>query len=58
MKQQPNESTEDYLKRLFAEGDKAISNLKKIRQDLKRDGIIRFCNKCGCELKSNKHKCD
>ena len=58
MKQKPNETNEDYLKRLFAEGDKAIANLNQNKKDMKRDGVIAFCNKCGCNLYANKeHKC-
>lgn len=59
MEQKPNESTEDYLKRLFAEGDRSIANLKKIKEDMKRDGVIGFCNKCGCNRYADKeHKCE
>jgi hypothetical protein len=59
MEQKPNESKEDYLKRLFAEGDRAIANLKQIKEDMKRDGVIGFCNKCGCNRYADKeHKCE
>lgn len=54
----PNESMNDYLNRLFAEGNKAIDNLKSINEDMKRDGVIGFCNKCGCDKYADKeHKC-
>jgi hypothetical protein len=54
----PNESMNDYLNRLFAEGNKAIDNLKSINEDMKRDGVIGFCNKCGCDKYGDKeHKC-
>ena len=58
MKQRENETEQDYLKRLFAESDRSIANVKKIKEDMKREGVIGFCNKCGCNLYSNKeHRC-
>jgi hypothetical protein len=53
------ESSEEYVKRLFAEADRAIENIEKVKQDMKRDGVIGFCNKCGCHRFANKeHKCE
>ena len=58
-KQKIGETSEDYLKRLFAEGDRSIKNLKKIKEDMKRDGVIGFCKECGCDIyKDKKHKCE
>jgi hypothetical protein len=59
MEQKPDESKEDYLKRLFAEGERSIANLKQIKEDMKRDVVIGFCNKCGCNSYADKeHKCE
>lgn len=59
MKQRENESSADYLKRLFAEGDKAIKNIAETKADMKKKGIIGFCSKCGCNRYEGKeHKCD
>lgn len=56
--QKPDESNEDFLKRLFAEGDRATNNLNKIKEDMKRDGVIGFCKECGCNKYANKkHIC-
>jgi len=58
MEQNPNESNGDYLKRLFAEGDRIMANLKDIEEGMKRDGVIGFCNKCGCDRYVDKeHTC-
>ena len=58
MEQKPNESNEDYLKRLFAICDSAVNNIKKIKEDMKRDGVIGFCDKCGCNRYADKeHIC-
>lgn len=46
--QQFEESDKDYLKRLFAEADRSTNNIEKIKKDMKRDNVIGFCNKCGC----------
>jgi hypothetical protein len=55
---QENESQEDYLKRLLIEGDKCIDNLQKTFSNMEKNGIIKFCSKCGCEIYKNKiHKC-
>jgi len=57
-KQQEGESGADYLKRLFAEGDRCVSDIKKTKEDMKRDGVIGFCKECGCHIYENKeHKC-
>jgi hypothetical protein len=59
MEQKQNESNEEYLKRLFAEGDSAVSNLKKITSDMKKDGVVGFCKECGVDIyKDKKHKCN
>ena len=58
MKREINESVSDYLKRLYAAGDAAVSNLDKTFKEMKQNNIIGFCNKCGCDLyKDIKHKC-
>ncbi len=58
MEQKPNESNDDYVKRLIADADKAINNLNHTFSDMKRDGIIGFCKNCGCNIYENKrHKC-
>jgi hypothetical protein len=58
MEQKPNKINEDFLKQLFADADRSIANLKQIKEDMKRDGVVGFCNKCGCNLYADKeHKC-
>ncbi len=58
MEQKQNESKEDYLKRLFAEGDSAVSNLKKIKSDMKQDGVVGFCKECSEDIyHGREHKC-
>jgi len=59
MEQRQNESNEDYLKRLFAEGDSAVSNLKKVKSDMKQDGVVGFCKECSASIyKDKEHKCN
>ena len=58
MEKKIDESTEDYLKRLFAEADRAVENINKVKEDMKRDGVIGFCHDCGCNLYTDKeHIC-
>ena len=59
MEQKSNESSEDYLARLFAEADRSTKNIKKIKKDMNRDEVIGFCSNCGCNRYADKvHKCE
>lgn len=58
MERLPNESTEDYVKRIFESADKAINNLRKTSSELKELGVIGFCSNCGMDKYSkNIHEC-
>lgn len=56
--QQNDESFNDYMKRIKKECDRSTNNIKKIKEDMIRDGVIGFCEKCGCHIYKDKiHKC-
>lgn len=58
MEQKHNKNNEDFLKQLFADTDRSIANLKQIKDDMKRDGVVGICSKCGCNRYADKeHKC-
>ena len=58
MKQKEGESSDAYIKRLCAAGDKAIKNIEKVKKDMKRDGVIGFCSECGGNRYAHKkHTC-
>ncbi len=57
MSQKDGESDDEYLKRLFAEGDSAVKNLDDAWKDIKSRDIIGFCKECGGNIyKDKKHK--
>lgn len=58
IKQKEGESKDDYLTRLFTEGDRYCENIEKNFADMKSDGIVRFCKKCGGNIYNDKeHIC-
>ena len=53
------ETSLDYMKRLCAIADEHKNNIEAIMFDMKKDNVIGFCKKCGCNLYiDKKHNCE